>query len=134
MLLVVALRLEDSRGRWLMHRRPLGRPHGGLWEFPGGKVESGETPVNALIRETKEELGIAIAQDDLVPETFAEGSTDDGKAEIVILLYTCSRWSGDPVALEGEEVRWFGKGEITSLARPPLDIELCSSLLGEDGA
>ena len=86
---VVALALGDAEGRWLMHKRPKHKHHGGLWEFPGGKVETGETPVNALVREIREELDIALEADLLTPATFAQEEGAAHECPIVILLYTC---------------------------------------------
>ena len=102
---VVAGALRDPEGRWLMHRRPPNKHHGGLWEFPGGKVEAGETPRIALVRELREELGIAVDIRSSTPVAFAEECQPSQSKPIVILLYTASRWEGTPVALEqGEEV------------------------------
>ena len=125
---VVALALNDGEGRWLLHKRPLGKHHGGLWEFPGGKVEQGETPANALVREIAEELGIDIESADLVPATFAHDPGGGVSPAIVILLYTCTRWTGVPQALEGEAIGWFAPDEIAALDKPPLDVKLAASL------
>ena len=125
---VVAVALRDRAGRWLMHRRPADKQHGGLWEFPGGKVEPAETPVNALIREIREELGIALPVGALAPAAFAEEPVAAGKSPIVILLYTCAAWRGEPQALEGGAVGWFTMAEIAALAMPPLDHQLAELL------
>lgn len=118
-----------------MHRRPPGKHHGGLWEFPGGKVEPGETPGNALVRELAEELGIGCRREDLIPVTFAEERDADGRPAIVILLYTLRVWVGEPVPLEsGARVGWFDPAEIEGLARPPLDVLLAARLAGADPA
>ena len=111
-----------------MHRRPEGKHHGGLWEFPGGKVESGENPPSALVREILEELGIAIDSSVLEPAGFAQEPDDARAAPIVILLYTCREWQGEPQALEGGEVGWFTPPEIDALEKPPLDVALSASL------
>ncbi|QYJ08530.1 NUDIX domain-containing protein [Qipengyuania flava] len=125
---VVALALHDGEGRWLMHRRPLHKHHGGLWEFPGGKVESGEKPRDALVREAQEELGLTLKSSSLSEAGFAEETQTQGRAPIVILLYTCP-WNGDPVAaLEGGEVGWFTPQEVAALEKPPLDIALSRGL------
>ncbi|QYU70956.1 (deoxy)nucleoside triphosphate pyrophosphohydrolase [Leptolyngbya sp. 15MV] len=125
---VVAAALHGRDGRWLMHRRPLGKHHGGLWEFPGGKVESEEIPQVALIREIEEELGITLDPGALRPAAFAEGERDRQGREIVILLYTCDRWTGEPAALEGGGIGWFSPGEAALLAKPPLDRMLADRL------
>lgn len=129
---VVALALADNDGRWLMHRRPEDKHHGGLWEFPGGKVEPGEVPVNALIREIEEELGIALDPAALTPAYFAESGLEGGEPRIVIMLYTASGWTGleqpQPQSLEGGGVGWFTPAEIGKLAKPPLDTALARRL------
>lgn len=125
---MVALALDDGEGRWLMHRRPEGKHHSGLWEFPGGKVESGETPADALVREIAEELGIAIHPVALRPAGFAQETVDIRRAPIVILLYTCRHWQGVPQALEGGAIGWFTSAEVAALDKPPLDIALAGAL------
>ncbi|OBX20645.1 DNA mismatch repair protein MutT [Erythrobacter sp. QSSC1-22B] len=127
-MLVVALALVDERGRWLMHKRPAGKHHAGLWEFPGGKVESGETPANALVREIAEELGLALAPGSLEPSGFAQNGGNGAECAIVILLYTCRDWSGQPRALEGGEIGWFAPEEAAGLDKPPLDHALLGQL------
>ena len=131
-ILVVALALQDELGRWLMHLRDEKKEHGGLWEFPGGKVEPGEMPVNALIREIHEELGISLEATDLSPAGFAQSEPVDGKLPIVIMLYTGGPWntkqSRQPQALEGGGVDWFTPEEVGLLAKPPLDVVLARHL------
>ena len=125
---VVALALHDDRGRWLMHRRPLHKHHGGLWEFPGGKVETGERPREALVREIQEELGLSLAPHAVQPVAFAEENETGSAKPIVIMLYSSS-WDGSPVAaLEGGEIAWFKPHAIDLLPKPPLDIELSRRL------
>ena len=131
---VVAGALRGKDGRWLMHKRPFEKQHGGLWEFPGGKVEAGETPAKALIRELREELGIEIAYESLTPSGFAEEAGADTKPAIVIMLYTIADWEGTPHGLEGGEVAWFTPTEIESLAKPALDIELAARLFQKGDA
>ena len=123
-LFVVAAALGDGHGRWLMHCRPPAKQHGGLWEFPGGKVEAGEDPRSALVRELEEEAGLRLEQGDLVEAGFATGLADDGTGSIVILLYTASQWGGTIEAREGGSFAWFEPEEIGSLAMPPLDVIL----------
>ena len=100
-LLVVALALLDSSDRVLMQRRPENRAQGGLWEFPGGKVEPCEGPAAALVREIAEELGISIHESDVTPLTFAASQADGTTRPIVRLLYTCRNWQGEPVPEPG---------------------------------
>ena len=118
-MLVVAADLVAGDGRHLLHRRPLHKQHGGLWEFPGGKVEAGESPRAALCRELAEELGIDVRETELRELAFADAS--DFPQGIVLLLYRCERWLGDPRALEGGEVAWQTVMEMQALAMPPLD-------------
>ena len=127
-LLVVAGALRRADGLWLMHKRPLGKHHGGLWEFPGGKVEASEIPAKALARELSEELGIAVDERRIEPAGFAQSEADESAPAIVILLYKISHWDGEPVALEGGEVGWFTPDQIEKLAKPPLDRQLCGPL------
>lgn len=126
---VVAIALSDGAGRWLLHRRPEGKQHGGLWEFPGGKVEPGETPAAALVREIREELGIGLAAPDLAPVSFAQSDARAGGLPIVILLYSARRWEGRPAALEGGAIGWFTPAEARNLAKPPLDEKLLDALV-----
>lgn len=120
MIPVVAVALIDSRQRVLMQRRPLGKAHGGLWEFPGGKVEATETLAQALIREVSEELGLVLEADELRPLSFAALPDEP----VVLLLYTCCRWQGEPQGREAEEIGWFSANELAQLAMPPLDVPL----------
>lgn len=125
---VVAIALHRKDGLWLMHRRPPEKHHGGLWEFPGGKVEPGEAPEIALIREVSEELGVEVSVSDLQPAGHAQTSGDGSQPPIVITLYSCDKWEGEPAALEGGEVGWFTAEQVSQLAMPPLDIELQAQL------
>ena len=127
---VVAGALSRSDGCWLMHQRPLGKHHAGLWEFPGGKVEDDEMPMESLIRELREELGITCDPAQCQPVAFAESGGQEGPPAIVILLYTVTAWEGEPAALEGGEIGWFTPDEIRALAKPPLDVQLAAALLG----
>lgn len=128
---VVAGALGRADGRLLMHLRPEGKHHAGLWEFPGGKVEPGEMPVAALVRELAEELGIVCNANDLVPCGFAETPGTDGGGQgspaLVLMLYRLAAWQGEPQALEGGAVGWFTPDEIAALPKPPLDEALAAS-------
>ena len=121
---VVAVALVDQGRQVLMQRRRADRQHGGLWEFPGGKLEAGETAVSGLIREIEEELGIALKADVLVRLDQAE----DPESGIVITLYTCLEWAGEPHCLDAEQMAWFAPGEMAGLAMPPLDLPLAAAL------
>lgn len=129
LLVVVALALLDGEGRVLMQRRPEHRAHGGLWEFPGGKVEPGEGPVGALVREIAEELSITIAADDLAPLAFAANPEQEDTRPLVLLLYTCRCWNGTPVPEPGGALQWLNPEALRGLAMPPLDVPLAAALL-----
>lgn len=119
---VVGAALIDPVGRVLVQQRPTGKQHGGLWEFPGGKLEPGETPAAALVRELAEELGITVAVEAPVPVAFAESPP------IVLLLYLCRTWRGEPRATDGAALRWIDPAELDALPMPPADRPLVSAL------
>lgn len=127
---VVAGALMRPDGTCLMHRRPYEKHHGGLWEFPGGKVEVTEIPVKALIRELQEELGIIVSESACEPVAFADERGRSLANPIVILLYKITSWEGDPQALEGGAVDWFDRDGIGQLDKPPLDSLLFERLFG----
>jgi 8-oxo-dGTP diphosphatase len=129
-VLVVAVALIDRDARTLLQRRRIGGEHGGLWEFPGGKVEAGETPQAAALREIEEELGVRLDPALLTPLSFAADTEmpPAPRRPHVIMLYTCRRWQGEVECREGEEVRWFAAGELAGLAMPPLDYPLAAAL------
>ena len=129
MLLVVAAALTNEVGEILLQLRPEGRSMAGLWEFPGGKVEAGENPESALVRELKEELGIDIDPVALTPFAFA--SEPLGDRHLLLLLYRCMRWSGTPLALESPELRWVSPTDMDQLPMPPADLPLMRALQGE---
>jgi len=130
-MLVVAGALTDSRGRVLLAQRPFAKEHGGLWEFPGGKVEPGESPESALVRELQEELGVLIDVADLRPFAFA--SEPRGKRHLVLLLYRTTRWEGEPQAIEAAAIRWVMPSDFATLEMPPADIRLASILAADRG-
>lgn len=127
-LWVVALALADGEGRYLLQKRPPGRAHAGLWEFPGGKVEPAETPESALVREIKEELDITVQPETLRPVGFASGA-GSGTRSLVILLYTTARWGGVLRAAEGQELGWYAPCAMADLPMLPLDYPLGRELL-----
>ena len=126
LVLVAACALVDGDGRVLLAKRPKGRPLAGLWEFPGGKVEVGETPELALIRELKEELSIDVSQVCLAPFTFASHAYPD--FHLLMPLYVCRRWKGDVVAMEGQELAWVRAVRLGDYAMPPADEPLRAML------
>jgi 8-oxo-dGTP diphosphatase len=125
-LTVVAVALIDGDGRLLVQQRPAGKPMAGLWEFPGGKLETGETPELALVRELKEELGIDTETACLAPATFA--SERLGDRHLLLLLYVCRKWRGIPRALEGGVLKWVRPIELHGLEMPPADRPLVGLL------
>jgi len=128
-VLVVAAALTDAAGHILLQRRQKGAEHGGLWEFPGGKVEPGEHPRSALARELAEELAVVVNESGLAPLGFAT-TAGDAARPIVLLLYRCEQWSGEPRCLDAEAIAWVRPQDIAGLAMPPLDIDLVRDALG----
>jgi 8-oxo-dGTP diphosphatase len=118
-VIVAACALLDGEGRVLLAKRPEGRSLAGLWEFPGGKVEAGERPEDALIRELGEELGIEIAKEDLMPLTFASHAYPD--FHLLMLVYLCRRWQGTLTAQEGQELVWVKPDTLHRYDMPPAD-------------
>jgi 8-oxo-dGTP diphosphatase len=125
-LLVAAAALVDVDGRVLICKRPAGKQLAGLWEFPGGKVEPGETPEACLIRELDEELGITVADACLAPFVFA--SHDYDSFHLLMPLYLCRRWEGVPVAREHEAIAWVKPNRMTDYPMPPADAPLVAWL------
>ena len=119
LVLVAACVLLDGDGRILIAKRPPGCSLAGLWEFPGGKVEPGESPEHALIRELAEELGIEIVAADLAPLTFASHVYPD--FHLLMPLFLCRRWRGEVRPHEGQELLWVIPAELVSYAMPPAD-------------
>lgn len=125
-LLVVAAALVDEGGRVLLQQRAADRAMAGLWEFPGGKVEAGESPEAALVRELREELGIEVAETDLTPGPFATGRIGDRR--LLLLLFTCHRWHGEPAALDASALQWLRPSDMHGLPMPPADLPLLPML------
>ena len=121
-VLVSAAALIDGEGRVLLAQRPEGKSLTGLWEFPGGKVEEGETPEAALIRELHEELGIETWQSCLAPLCFASHSYE--KFHLLMPLFACRKWGGIPQSREGQALKWVRAKDLRDYPMPPADIPL----------
>jgi 8-oxo-dGTP diphosphatase len=125
-VLVAACALVDADGRVLLARRPPDKPMAGLWEFPGGKVEKGERPEVALIRELREELGIEVSERCLAPFTFASYTYE--AFHLLMPLYICRKWQGEVDAKEGQELAWVRPQRMGDYAMPPADEPLRAML------
>ena len=125
-MIVVAAALVDFEGRILLQQRAEGRRFAGMWEFPGGKIEPGETPERALIRELEEELGIHTDSACLAPATFASHESDVG--HMLLLIYICRKWRGSPAPLDASALRWVRPNEMYGLDMPPADKPLIGLL------
>jgi len=126
LLLVAAVALIDADGRVLLAKRPPGKSLAGLWEFPGGKIEPGETPEAALVRELAEELGIDTKTSCLAPLTFASHSYES--FHLLMPLFACRRWTGTPTAQEGQELAWVRPARLGDYPMPPADLPLIAML------
>lgn len=126
LLLVVAAALIDGRGRVLVQQRSPERSMPGLWEFPGGKVEQGETPERALARELAEELGVTVVPEALSPLAFTSETLGD--QHLLLLLYSTREWDGEPRPLDASAIRWATTGEMRALEMPPADVPLVEAL------
>lgn len=126
LVLVAACALIDPDGRILIAQRPKGKSMAGLWEFPGGKIEPGERPEQSLIRELKEELGIAVKEECLAPLTFASHLYSD--FHLLMPLYVCRRWEGIVTAQEQQKLKWVRPAELKNYPMPPADEPLISHL------
>jgi 8-oxo-dGTP diphosphatase len=124
--MVVAAALADPSGRVLLQQRAPGRAMAGLWEFPGGKVEAGERPETALVRELREELGIDVTESALAPTAFA--SADNHGRHMLLLLYLCQAWDGTPEPLDATGLQWVVPAEMHDLPMPPADVPLVAAL------
>lgn len=130
-LLVTAAALIDGDGRVLVQQRLESGSHAGMWEFPGGKIEAGETPAGALVRELREELGIDVEAACLAPAAFASEPLDDVKGEarhLLLLLHVCRKWKGIPQPLHASALRWLRPVELHALEMPPADRPLIGLL------
>jgi 8-oxo-dGTP diphosphatase len=127
LVLVATCALVDADGRVLISKRPDGKPLAGLWEFPGGKVETDEKPEVALIRELKEELAIDVSEACLAPLTFASHAYE--AFHLLMPLYVCRRWNGSVTAREGQELKWVRPIRLRDYPMPPADLPLIAPLI-----
>lgn len=126
-LLVAACALVDADNRVLLTQRPEGKALAGLWEFPGGKVEPGETPEETLIRELEEEIGVRTKTACLAPLTFASHTYED--FHLLMPLYVCRRYEGHPAGLEGQAIKWVRPRDMRNYPMPPADEPLIPALI-----
>lgn len=126
-VLVAACAVVDADNRVLLSQRPQGKAMAGLWEFPGGKVEAGETPEDALIRELREELGLTVRSPCLAPLTFASHAYDG--FHLLMPLYVCRRFEGIARGLEGQAIKWVRAGDLRTYSMPPADAPLIPFLV-----
>jgi len=131
LLIVVAAAVLDVRGRVLLGQRPEGKHLAGLWEFPGGKIEKGETPEQALQRELKEEIGIKVQREKLIPVSFVSHSYE--KFHLFMPLYFCPSYEGEVRACEGQKLQWVELEKLRDYPMPPADrplIDMLQKFLG----
>ena len=126
MVLVAAVALVDPDGRVLIAQRPAGKTMAGLWEFPGGKVDRGETPEEALVRELHEELGIETAASCLAPIAFASHGYES--FHLLMPVFACRKWAGTPQPREGQALKWVMPAELVRYPMPPADVPLVGLL------
>jgi 8-oxo-dGTP diphosphatase len=129
-ILVVAAVIRDSAGRLLLQQALPGKPHAGQWEFPGGKVESHENPRLALRREIAEELALTLDESAMAPAGFADQAAVGEAPGVVLILYDCPLWRGEPRSCEGQAWGWFTLAEAALLPLPPMDRFLLEGLPG----
>jgi 8-oxo-dGTP diphosphatase len=122
LVLVAAVALVRSDGRLLLAQRPKGKAMAGLWEFPGGKVEAGESPQGALVRELREELGVVVAEADMTAFSFASHAYEN--FHLLMPVFLVRRWEGEVEALEGQQLAWVSAAEIRSYPAPEADLPL----------
>ncbi|MGJ3231385.1 MAG: (deoxy)nucleoside triphosphate pyrophosphohydrolase [Oceanicaulis sp.] len=127
LLLVAACALVDADGRVLVAQRPEGKSFAGLWEFPGGKIEAGESPEQALIRELREELGVEPCEQCLQPFAFASHPVEGGR-HMLMPLFVCRRWDGFVDPKEGQQIRWVRPDRLQEIALLPADKPLAAEL------
>ena len=126
LVIVASIAIIDANDQILIAKRPNKKHLSGFWEFPGGKVEKGESPEYALIREVKEELNIDINNKCIAPLTFSE--FDYEKFHLLLLLYVCRRWEGEPMSMEKNEIKWVKVNTLRQYKMPPADDSLIYSL------
>ena len=126
-LLVVACALVDADGRVLIAQRPAGKPLAGLWEFPGGKLQQGEGPETCLVRELREELGVAVEIACLAPLSFASHAYET--FHLLMPLFICRKWQGSASPLEGQRLAWVRPGKLRDYPMPPADAPLIPALI-----
>ena len=126
LVIVASIAIIDANDQILIAKRPNKKHLSGFWEFPGGKVEKGESPENALIREVKEELNIDINNKCIAPLTFSEFNYE--KFHLLLLLYVCRRWEGEPMSMEKNEIKWVKVNTLRQYKMPPADDSLIYSL------
>jgi 8-oxo-dGTP diphosphatase len=127
LVLVAAAALIDAQGRVLIARRPEGKAMAGLWEFPGGKLEPGESPEACVVRELKEELDVDVVEDTLQPLAFASHAYED--IHVLLPLFMTKMWKGEPKALEHSALAWAKPAELTNFAMPAADAPLVKRLI-----
>ena len=126
LVIVASIAIIDANDQILIAKRPNKKHLSGFWEFPGGKVEKGESPENALVREVKEELNIDINNKCIAPLTFSEFNYE--KFHLLLLLYVCRRWEGEPMSMEKNEIKWVKANALRQYKMPPADDSLIYSL------